>query len=179
MKSIHPKSTYKLSKEENKGWIFGIGGFLFLPLGLLFATVGLHCLSLLGDLILPLIVDGDWKALTTPGAEYYHPLWKKIIFFDVIKTLLIIVFGTFLLIGFLRNKLYVPVLMIIWFLIMCLIQGIEYYYIFDISLDLKNYEDPLISKLEFRHAFAQSVFWALMLIPYFIISKRVKWTFIK
>ena len=170
--------TYGYSIKGFDIWFCGIGGFLAIPFMFLCAVTGLHWLRLIGD-ILPIITENQWEILATPGSEYFHPSWRPKLIFDVVTVFSAISYGTFAIWAYLRNKSYTPIVMIIWFILITTIFGVDYLYILYHMFELFDYEIPEMVHGEYRYAFMQWIFWSLIWIPYFIFSKRVKFTFVK
>jgi hypothetical protein len=52
----------------------GLGGWLIV-VGLGLIVVPIRMLIILAQAFPPIVRDGAWEVLTTPGGERYHPLW--------------------------------------------------------------------------------------------------------
>jgi len=148
----------------------GIGGWLVLMLlQLLIGPV--RVLAESARELGPLLSDGSWAELTTPGTEIYHPLWAPLITFELVANLVTIVLGIVTLVYFLRKSQRTPSLVTIWLawqaltatadhILLGLIPGLE--------------PDPMAVPNLVRVCFL-----AALWIVYFRVSKRVKATFVE
>ena len=150
----------------------GIGGWLILPLlGLIFTPIRVG-IQTHRDFS-PMLEPGIWRALTTPGGEAYHWLWAPTIIFEVVTNVSLIGFTLVLLVLFLRTSRRVPKLMIVLMLAGIAIQGVD--------LVLVGFIPALASDPD-AHSMrdlARAVPAAAIWIPYFLMSKRVRNTFVK
>jgi hypothetical protein len=158
-------------EAENLAGPRGIGGWLILPLlGLLFTLV--RMLAEMREFAW-VLKPGAWAALTTPGAEAYHPLWGPTIIFELITAVGFLGFTLVTLVLFLRKSRRVPRLMMIWWALTVAIQGIDMILIAQIPA-LKATGDARAAT-DLMRSVIGSVIW----IPYFYNSRRVKNTFVQ
>ena len=156
--------------QEVKPGPEGMGGWLILPLLGLIITP-LRCFALIFTDLLPVFKEGHWEALTTPGYEAYHPLWAPLIIGELVGNIAIGVFSLVILVFFFRRSIYTPTLVIAW-LGISFIFVLGDYLIADHIPFIAEIPDPESAKEIVRAAIA-----ALIWIPYFLVSKRVKATF--
>jgi Protein of unknown function (DUF2569). len=156
---------------EQKG-LEGINGWLVLVgIGIVFSP--LRILLQVGTNYSKIFSNGAWSALTTPGTEAYHPLWAPIILTEVvINALLVCAFICLAYLFFTKKsifpKIYIGVLL--FNLIFVVADA------FSIKLVLPN--EPAFD-LETGKEVARSLIANLIWIPYMLVSKRVKATFVK
>ncbi len=148
----------------------GIGGWLVFPaIGLVFNLIGLTVM-VLGEL-LPILTGPQWEFLTTEGSEAYHPMWGPVILFELVgNSLLILASGVIATLFFLR-KSAVPRLMVGFFLFRILIIAIDE--VLAGQLPAESIEGQGIGEL------VKVVVQACIWIPYFLVSKRVRNTFVR
>ena len=150
----------------------GIGGWLLLPLlGLIFSPIRVG-FQTVRDL-LPVLKPETWNALTTPGSAAYHPMWAPVIIFEVVANCLLIVLTLMLLWLFLRKSSRVPMLMVIWLLAIVGVQIVDLLLAAQIPDVASQPDNQSMVDL------ARSVVGALIWVPYFLRSKRVKNTFVE
>ncbi len=150
-----------------------IGGILIL------IAIGLF-LSLIQNLghftgsIAPLLRRAVWRRLTTPGSPAYHPYWKSVLLFEAVTSAVILLANAIAIVLFFRKERAFPKLIVIAIPIIFILIVIGHY----ISGLI-----PVISESE---AYAREGrllilrFVALHVwIPYFLLSKRVKKTFVR
>jgi len=155
-------------KEPN-----GIGGWLIVPaLGLIITPFRIG-LQFYLDLLPPLTPE-RWSAVTHPDSADYHPLWGPLIAFEVIAAAAFFIFTLWLLWLFFTKSKRVPRLVIIWLALLPAIQVAGY---------LLAAQIPAITAQPFGPEEAKeivlSIINAVIWIPYFIRSRRVKNTFIE
>ncbi len=151
--------------EEPKG----LGGWLIFIAFNLFLIPIEFTMSLFED-VLPIFQGERWAALTTPGSAEYHQLWAPILYFEAISTTIFLVFGLILLLLFFQKSFRFPALFITFMVLYILYLGTDYA-LADYIPAVKSQYDPPDLKQSIRTT------WTLILIPYCLISKRVKNTF--
>lgn len=165
-------SEVQVSTEKPEVKYDKIGGWLFLVvIGLIIAPIRIGY-SLVVDFY-PLITDGTWPILTTPGSEVYHPLWAPLLIFEIVGNSLTFIASITILVFFFMRKKFIPLAMIVFYIASLLFVATDYF-----AADLipavaaQNDKDSLRELLRIALAV---VIW----VPYFIMSKRVKGTFVK
>jgi hypothetical protein len=148
-----------------------IGGWLILvAIGLIFTP--LRLLVVLFKDLLPALSGETWSRLTTPGTAAYHPLWAPLLFFEVIGNCLFIVAPIIVAIFFFQKRRFVPRLIIILLLANLVFVAIDYF-----AADLIPFvaaQEDIGSLIELIRVFIVCAIW----VPYFLVSKRVKGTFV-
>ena len=148
-----------------------IGGWLILvAIGLIFAPIRL--LVVLFKDLLPALSADTWSRLTTPGTEAYHPLWAPLLLFEVIGNCLFILSPIIIAVFFFQRRRFVPRLFIVLLLANLVFVTIDYF-----AADLIPFvaaQEDLGSLKELIRALIACAIW----VPYFLVSKRVKGTFV-
>jgi len=148
-----------------------IGGWLILvAIGLIFTPIRL--LVVLFKDLLPALSADTWSRLTTPGTEAYHPLWAPLLFFEIIGNCLFILFPIIIAIFFFQKRRFVPRLIIVLLLSNLVFVAIDYF-----AADFIPFvaaQEDIGSLTELIRVFMAGVIW----VPYFLVSKRVKGTFV-
>lgn len=117
--------------------------------------------------------DGLWRELTTPGGPAYHHLWAPLLAFELAGNALIILVGFIALLLLLRESKYTPTFAIAWLGLMAGIVALDYF-ISDLIPAVAEQADTESLKELWR-----SATFAAVWIPYFLVSKRVRATFVK
>lgn len=161
---------------DNSKHPVGIGGWLLLPIAVLLVTV-YGAFDDFQHTTMVLLGPELWVAFKTPGTYFYHSPWVVLIVASGIIQISILVFSLVALVSIYLKKKIVPRLMIvIYVLALCLVavdMAVTFFFIATVSPDIANQMTPeLLKKLV-----GVSV-GAIIFIPYFIKSKRVKNTFV-
>lgn len=158
------------TSEQNKP--SGLGGWLILPaIGLVATPV-----RLLGTLVsdyFPIFQDGSWESVTTPGSPAYHYLWGPLIIFEIVGNLFFGIFAIVLFVLFLMKSHRFPVLMIALLVVNPLFVILDNF-IGNLIPYLANIDDPQVYT-----EIVRGVVGAMIWVPYFLVSKRVRNTFVK
>jgi len=159
--------------EEKKEDPQGIGGWLLLPLlGLIISPVRVAFLTY-RDIWPVFSEEGFWEYLTTPGSADYHPLWAPVIVFEAVGNVVLVITGLVALWLFLRKSYLAPRWVIAWLALSLVLQVTDFVLLKQIPAVAEEYDPDAIKEL------ARAVVGALIWIPYFLKSKRVKATFVK
>lgn len=150
----------------------GIRGWLILPLIGLFISPIRISISVFRDLV-PIFTEGHWNVLTTPGSGVYHPLWAPLIITECVGNAVFVIFSVVLLVFFLRKSRFLPNL-IISYLILNLLFLAGDFFIADMVPAVAEQSDPQAAK-----ELGRSIIGAVIWVPYFFVSKRVKQTFVR
>jgi len=150
-----------------------IGGVLiFVAIGLIFSLVQNlgHFLENLG----PFRQDQVWERLTTLGSIAYHPYWKPVLLFELASSSAILGLNAMAVFLFFRKQRVFPKVMILGIPIIFILILIGYYLSGLIpavaeSPDYSKEKSALIVRFIALHV------W----IPYFLLSERVKKTFVR
>jgi hypothetical protein len=147
----------------------GLGGWLILPIIHLFGTLGLTSYNLFG------IVE-NWEgfvALLTGQVDPNYRTLVWVVLFSLVAGVAIVVFALYLLVLLFQKKRALPRLMV-WFYFVLL--GVT---LIESGMVLQNPQQWTMADLsEARKSLGQVVFNAVIWIPYFLRSKRVRATFV-
>jgi hypothetical protein len=149
-----------------------IGGFLIVvAIGLVISF--LKNIELLGWSLIPF--RGEvWERLTTPGFSAYHPYWKPVLLFGAISASVTLAISAIALVLFFRKHRFFPTFVVVTIPVIFVLMLAGYYLegLVPAIAATQHYikqRHGLIIKFIAMHA------W----IPYFLISDRVKRTFVR
>ncbi|MGH8321709.1 MAG: DUF2569 domain-containing protein [Gammaproteobacteria bacterium] len=149
----------------------GLGGWLTLPaLGLL-ATPVIICYGLATD-FWPIFAKGYWAILTTPRSSAYNPLWAPLLSFEIAGNILILLAALVLLYLFFTKSFRLPKLMVTFLLANLLFVTADYFLTGNIATIPQHARDEAMTQI--LRSLLASIIW----VPYFLVSKRVKNTFV-
>lgn len=151
----------------------GIGGVLIIvAIGLILSLVQ-NLGQVLGNLT-PLRDAQVWDRLTTPGSTVYHPYWKPVLLFELASSAAILGVNVLAIVLFFRKQRVFPKVIILGIPIIFILLLIGYY--------LSGLV-PAIAESEYYAKEKSGLivrFIALHVwIPYFLVSQRVKNTFVR
>lgn len=151
----------------------GLGGWLVLVIiGLVISLVRIPW-TIATDL-LPVLSNGTLVELTDPQGAAYHPLWLPLIVFEFAANLFLIALSATTLTLMLARSRYTPALAIT--LYACSL-GILVADLLACQLIPALAAQPVDG--ESLRELGRSLFAALVWIPYFLVSKRVRATFVR
>lgn len=157
--------------EETKSYE-GIRGWLVLPLIGLFINPIRISLLVFKDLV-PVFTEGHWNVVTTPGSGAYHPLWAPLIIFECVGNGAFVIFSIVLLVLFFGKSRLLPKLMMFFLVLNFLFVAADFFFA-DLIPAVAEQSNPQDVK-----ELARSIVGAIIWVPYFFVSKRVKQTFVK
>ena len=157
---------------ENKKEIKGLGGWLILlgigvvlsPFRLLITTV---------PVFQEVFSYDTWEILTTPGLTTYHPLWAPLIIGEIFYNFAIFSASIYLIYLFFSKHYLFPK----FFMAIVIISLI--FIPLDASVVKIIFPDEPIFYPETLKEFVRVLVYGLIWIPYLLISKRVKTTFVE
>lgn len=150
----------------------GLGGWLILPaIGLFILPIRLF-FSLSND-FLPIFQQGYWEILTTPGSEAYHELWAPLIIFEVIGNIFFVIFDIILIFLFFVKSFRFPVLYIVFLALNLTFVAADLFFANSIPAVAAQNDAESVMQI------VRSIIGAIIWIPYFLVSVRVKNTFVK
>jgi hypothetical protein len=150
----------------------GLGGWLILVgLGLIVAPIRL--LIYLVQTFPPIFRDGAWEVLTTPGSDAYHPLWASLLVGEIACHLVFVGAEIALLVFFFQHSRRFPTLYIVVAIANLL------FIIADAWLGSLVLPDEPMFDPDTARELGRSVVGVAVWVPYMLVSKRVKNTFIQ
>lgn len=161
---------YEIMKNEDEP--SGLGGWLIFPmLGLIISPFIIG--AMLVTTFIPIFSEGYWSILTNPESEAYHVLWAPLLAFEIIGNLVFLVAPVILLVLFFQKHYRFPILIIIYLATNLVFIGIDFVAV-HLFLGTADGSDP-----ESIKELIKTLIGAVVWIPYFKNSIRVKNTFIK
>lgn len=150
----------------------GLGGWLVL-VGLGIIISPLRVIGTVFPIYSEMFTNGSWVALTTPGTEAYNSLWAPILFGEMAINGGLVLAWIFVAFLFFSKKKVFPrwyIGMLLFTLAFILIDALV------IKSVLPN--EPVFDA-ETTKEFGRSLIVTLIWVPYMLVSKRVKSTFVK
>lgn len=148
-----------------------IGGLLiFIAIGLVLSLLQ-NSTYLLSTLT---FLQGQvWESLTNPASTAFHPYWKTVIIYEFVTASIFVASNLAALILFFQKRRLFPLLVIVSIPVIFILSLVSYYLSGLVpaiaeSPDYGKVKELLIIKFVALHV------W----IPYFLVSKRVKRTFV-
>lgn len=155
------------TKEEYSS----IGGWLIL-VGIGVVVSPFRLLIELFNIYLPIFKDGTWEALTTYGSEAYNEAFSYLLIGEIVFNFLLMLASMYLIYLFFAKKYLFPKLYI-WIILISLVMiPLDSFFVSSIFPDIKMFDSDTAKD------FARTLFFGLIWIPYMLISKRVKGTFV-
>ncbi len=149
----------------------GLGGWLIL--------VGI---GLFGAVLRLLFVMGrsmgtfslwKWQALTTPAGVSYHPAWGPLLTLELLGQITVLVLGLYMIVLFFQRRRIFPR----WFIAMLLFNAI--FVVGDaIGIQLIKTPSPAVAA-QLEHNIGQVLVGCAIWVPYMLVSRRVKATFLR
>jgi hypothetical protein len=149
-----------------------IGGWLVLPVIGLFLSP-LVIVAQVSKSLLSVYREPTWSLLTKPGSALYDPMWRPLLVFNLSGNVGLVAFDVVLLVMLFSRKRSFPSALIIMLLARLL---------FIIADHVLTLQIPAVAANEserFMKQVVQSVVICAIWVPYFLISKRVRRTFVK
>jgi hypothetical protein len=157
--------------EASKDQLNGLSGWLILvAIGIVLTPIRIAAFVL--PMYFDIFTDGTWEVLTTLGSEVYSPFWAPILIAEVVINIGLIGLWLYIAFIFFAKKTVFPKVYI-----GALIFSIAFIIIDAFALTLVLPDEPVFdpeTMKEISRSLISSVIW----IPYMLISKRVKATFI-
>lgn len=147
------------------GWLILVGiGVVISPFRLAYEF---------GPLYYSIFTDGTFEILTTKGSEAYHQLWGPLLVFEAVYNSLMVLVSFYLIYLFFSKhhlfpKVYIAIVLISLFFI-----PLDAWFGSFVITDEPMF-DPATTK-EFARTLISAVIW----VPYMLVSRRVKATFVE
>lgn len=150
----------------------GLGGWLILVgIGVVLAPVRL--LATYIPIYLPIFSDGTWAALAAVESPAYHPFWGPLLVGEVIFNSCMVAASVYLIYLFFSKHYLFPKVYITIAAVSLVFIPLDAWLVSFVMPD-ENILDPQTLK-EFGRALVGGLIW----VPYMLLSKRVKATFIE
>ncbi len=147
------------------GWLFLVGmGVVISPIRGLATTVPDYQ---------SMFTDGTWEAVTTVGSEVYNPLWEPLLIGEFIFNLGMVVVQIYLIYLFFSKSYRFPKFYIAIVVVSLIFIPLDAWFVSFVLPDEPMF-DPETTKV-FLGLLIGSLIW----IPYMLVSKRVKATFVE
>ena len=157
---------------ESNNKLNGLRGWLILVgIGIIFAPIRL--IAMIFPIYSQIFSNGTWEILTTEGTNAYNSLWAPILLGEIgINILLIFTWLFIAFLFFMKKKIFpkVYISVLIFTFVFIILDA------FAIKMVLPN--EAVFDKDTLKEM-ARSIIGMAIWIPYMLISKRVKATFIK
>jgi hypothetical protein len=127
----------------------------------------------MGNLV-PFRREQVWEKLTTIGSPAYHPYWKTVLLFELASSSAILGLNAIALVLFFRKQRAFPKVIIIGIPII-FILFLTGYYLSGLIPVISESPDYSEQKIQLIVKFIGLHIW----IPYFVLSQRVKKTFVR
>ncbi len=122
--------------------------------------------------LLPIFTNGTWSLLTDSASAAYHRLWGPVIALEVVMNVLFIASEAILIFWFFRKSGRFPKAMIAYLFMVFVLVALDYF----LAQAIPAVADQ--NDAETRGAFIRSGVSCAIWMPYFLVSKRVKATFV-
>jgi len=169
--SQSPEGHKDASFEAEHYKLKGLGGWLILvALGVVIGPIRLSFLIV--STYSPIFNDGTWGLLTNPVSESYIPYFSPLLIFEILGNVIFILIGIYMIYLFFSKHYLFPKIFIPYYiasLIFILLDAWLVSLIFDIPIF-----DP-----ETMRELGRTLIGVLIWIPYMLVSKRVKVTFVE
>ncbi len=146
------------------GWLIVVGlGVILSPIRVAFDVINSY---------LPILTDGTWEKLTTEGSEFYNPDWEALLIFEMTANAIVFLASLYLIYLFFAKKIPFPK----WF-IGILVFGFCFI-LFDAWIVQQMLPDQPMFDEDTRKELGRAIVVLVIWVPYLLVSKRVKATFV-
>ncbi len=167
-----PSSDLSVENHPGANRLEGLGGWLVLVgIGVVLSPIRMVSQVLPG--YNAMFADGSFAAVTTPGSEAYHPLWAPLLICEIFVNCALVLVWVYIAFQFFGKKARFPALYISVFCFTIAFQVIDAWAFTLVMPGEKMFDAE--SSIEL----SRSVIGALIWIPYMLVSKRVKATFVR
>ncbi|SDQ85425.1 DUF2569 family protein [Pseudoxanthomonas sp. CF125] len=146
------------------GWLLLFTGFVILKM----VRIGFLILAT----FLPLFRDGTWQALTSPGSPAYHPLWERVLIFELAGHIVIGAMAMVALALLVVRSSYAPKFSIGLVTASFAVAAANYF----IAAQIPSIPDQGTG-YENLAVLVRATIAMLIWVPYFLVSRRVRATF--
>lgn len=150
----------------------GLGGWLILPLiGLVISPIRIGLM--IATTYLPIFSDGSWEYLTDRNSEGYHPLWGPLLVGEMVFNTFFVMYSLFLLVLFFMKHAWFPRAIIIFYLsnlLFIVADAAVVGMVPGLGLEVDG---------EVTQEIVRGLVGTAIWVPYFLVSRRVKNTFVR
>ena len=158
-----------MSQEEN---LKGLSGWLILVgIGIVFSPIRL--VATYYPIFSQIFTDGTWEILTTPGTEVYNVMWAPLLISEIVYNSAMVLASVYLIYLYFSKHYLFPKIYIAIIAISLVFIPLDAWLSTFVLPDEPMF-DPDTTK-EFARALIGGLIW----VPYMLISKRVKATFVE
>ena len=158
-----------MTEEKN---LEGLGGWLILVgLGIVFSPVKIIAMTF--PAFSEIFSNGSWDVLTTPGTEAYNPLWGPILIGEISINVALVIAWLFIAFLFFSKKKAFPK----WY-IGILLFTLAFILMDTLAIKSVMPNEPVFDPETIKEL-GRTLIVTLIWVPYMLVSKRVKATFIK
>ena len=122
--------------------------------------------------LFPAFSHANWSVLTTPGSQGYHPLWTPLLIVELAGNICFFFFSICLVVFFFQRRQIVIRLAMLFLLSNLLFVGLDFFVTHSYLINTGSISPN--SALNLVRTVVASAIW----IPYFLLSKRAKKTFV-
>lgn len=157
--------------EEKK--LEGIRGWLiFIALGIIVSPIRIVATTI--QSFMELFKSGAWDVLTTPGTEAYHPLWAPVLIGETFLNAALFVGWLYMGYRFFTKSRAFPK----WYIAIALFT-LGFVIIDSWAVQMLLPEQRIFSDPDTLSELARALFMVVVWVPYMLVSKRVKATFVR
>ncbi len=167
-----PEGAENQIAAEQDERLRGLSGWLIL-VGVGVVLAPLRMLATFAPIYFPILTDGTWQALTVEGSEAYHPLWAPIIVGELVFNLGLLGASGYLIYLFFSKSYLFPQTYIAIVLVSAVFIPLDAWVVTFVLPDEPMF-DPATAR-DFGRVFVGALIW----IPYMLVSRRVKATFVE
>jgi len=148
-----------------RGWLILVGiGVVLSPINSLVIGV---------EMCFQLIESGSWEAMTSVNSKSFTPYWGELVIGEIIFNVLMVLVSIYIAYLFFTKHFLFPKLFIIFSVISLMAIPLDAWLITKVLPDVEFFRTEATD--EFIRAFMYCSIW----IPYMLVSKRVKVTFLE
>ena len=157
--------TEKVESKKIGGWLILVGiGVALSPLVQLITTIGTFA---------PIFTEGVWESLTTVGSDQFHPMWRPLLIGEMVFNA-VMLFATLYLAYLFFSKHYLFPRFYIGIVLSSLV-----FIVFDAWLVSRIFPSEPMFDQQTTEQVVRSAGAAVIWVPYMLVSKRVKATFVE
>lgn len=147
------------------GWLTLVGlGVIINPIRLLLTTVPAYK---------PIFEDGTWEALTSKGSEVYNPYFSSLLVGEIVFNTIMVAASIYLVYLFFTKSYFFPKLYIAIIIASLIFIPFDAWIVTKVFPGEEMFDTETVK--EFMRSFIAGAIW----IPYMLVSKRVRATFVE